>query len=88
MKLLINATSNQSYESAERQPQGLGGRPPAEVGGDLDFEGMSGIQVCNEYIKRDTQYSSSDDRMKDLYKIIEKMWLEKCYKPKFWRGLE
>lgn len=54
MKLLKNATSNQSYESAERQPQGLGGRPPAEVGGDLDFEGMSGIQVCNEYIKRDT----------------------------------
>lgn len=31
---------------------GPGNWPPAEVGCDLDFEGMSGVQISNDYIKR------------------------------------
>lgn len=52
MNLLVSTTSNQWYGSARKQHQGPGNWPPAEVGCDLDFEGMSGIQISNDYIKR------------------------------------
>lgn len=90
MILLISITSKKCYGSVKRQHHGLCNWPLAEVGCYLDLEGMNGIQISNDCILKDAfkeqRVVKADDRMKDLYKITEKMWVEKFYR-QYFRGV-